>query len=277
MEPVLVADGLSFPECVRWRDGEIWFVDATRLRKVDAEGTVHTVAELPVKLVLGLAFLPDGDAVVGDFVGRQLFRVTADGQVSTWQDLSEHFANPTNETVITAGGHAYTGSTGFNIFAGEEPTPSRLAHTTPDGQVRPTGTGVLFPNGLVISPDGQRLYVAESFGKRITVFDIAEDGELVDGRLFADLSDRDADHPDGMSLAPDGSLWYADPMKGVVVRVAEGGEELARVSVPQAHPTSCQVMGEQGDQLLVTATPAMANPEFSFGTEATLWRVDVGG
>lgn len=276
MEPTLVADGLSFPECVRWHDGEIWFVDATRLRKVDAAGTVHTVAELPAKLVLGLAFLPGGDAVVGDFVGRRLFRVTGDGQVSEWHDLSGHFANPTNETVVTADGHAYVGSTGFNIFAGEAPTASQLAHITPAGTVTPTGEGVLFPNGLVISPDGARLHVAESFGKRISTFDIAPDGELVNHRLFADLADRDADHPDGMSLARDGSLWYADPMQGVVVRVAEGGEELDRVSVPQAHPTSCQVAGEQGDQLLVTATPAMANPEFEFGTEATLWRLDVG-
>lgn len=276
MEPTLVAGGLSFPECVRWRDGEIWFVDATRLRAIGADGRVRTVAELPAKLVLGLAFLPDGDAVVGDFVGRRLFRVTAEGQVSDWHDLSGHFAHPMNETVVTADGHAYVGSTGFNIFAGEQPGPSRLAHISPDGAVRPTGSDVMFPNGLVISPDGRRLHVAESFGHRISTFDVAEDGELVNGRLFANLAGSDADHPDGISLAADGSIWYADPMNGVVVRVAEGGEELARVSVPQAHPTSCQVAGETGEHLLVTATPAMANPEFSFGGEATLWRLDVG-
>lgn len=273
MTPELITDGLSFPECVRWRDGEIWFVDATRLRKVTADGTVQTVAELPAKLVLGLSFLPDGDAVVGDFVGRRLFRVTPDGAVSAWHDLSEHFANPTNETVVSAEGHAYTGSTGFNIFAGEQPTGSRLAHIRPDGSIAPTGEDVLFPNGLAISADGRRLHVAESFGHRITTFDIDADGELVDGRVFADLSTSDADHPDGISIAADGSIWYADPMHGVVVRVAEGGEELARVSVPQAHPTSCQVAG---DQLLVTATPVMANPELVFGDEATLWRLDVG-
>jgi sugar lactone lactonase YvrE len=258
---------------VRWRDGEVWFVDTPHLKAISTEGEVRSVAELPAKLVLGLTFDAKGNAYFGDSLARRIHRVDPDGNVEVAADLSEVFPFPTNEVLATSDGTLYVGSMGFDILNHGAPAHSRLARVTPEGEISLVGAEVLFPNGMALGPDGTTLLVAESFAGKITEFRIADDGDLVDARTFADVSGADANHPDGIAIDPAGGVWYADPMKGVVVLVADGGEELRRVSVPIKHPTSVGVGGKDSDLLLVTATPAMANAEFKFAGGAALFEL----
>lgn len=44
-----------------------------------------------------------------------------------------------------------------------------------------------FPNGSVITPDGETLIVSKSMGRRLTAFTVAEDGSLSQRRVWADL------------------------------------------------------------------------------------------
>src|SRR5581483_6887789 len=92
-----------------------------------------------------------------------------------------------------------------------------------------------FPNGMVITPDGSTLVIAESVAGRLTAFDIAADGTLSGRRVWADgLA------PDGICIDREGAIWCgagdvrsrtgsgADP-EGAAVRVADGGRILDRV------------------------------------------------
>ena len=89
-----------------------------------------------------------------------------------------------------------------------------------------------FPNGTVITPDGKTLIVGESFGARLTAFDIKEEGRLEGRRVWAKL---EKDVPDGICLDAEGAIWVASPLRNRgVIRVREGGEVTDRIPVEHA-------------------------------------------
>jgi gluconolactonase len=61
------------------------------------------------------------------------------------------------------------------------------------------------PNGLAFSPDGRKLYVDDSERKDIHVYDVARDGSVSNGHLFAKM-DGPGD-PDGMRVDMNGNLY----------------------------------------------------------------------
>jgi sugar lactone lactonase YvrE len=130
--------------------------------------------------------------------------------------------------VVDGNGNAYVGNFGFDIEV-EKPVPveSTMAIVTSDGRVEPAADGLLFPNGTVITPDAQTLVVAETYGARLTAFDIQPDGALANRRVFADLSPN---IPDGICLDSEGAIWVADPRGGECFRVLEGGKVTDRIS-----------------------------------------------
>jgi sugar lactone lactonase YvrE len=90
----------------------------------------------------------------------------------------------------------------------------------PDGSASVAASDLMFPNGVVITPDGRTLIVAETFGRCLTAFDVAPDATLSRSRVFAGLPDR---APDGICLDQAGAVWVADALGKACVRVLEGG------------------------------------------------------
>ncbi len=79
---------------------------------------------------------------------------------------------------------------------------------------------------MVVTPDNATLIIAESYGKRLTAFDIATDGSLSNRRVWADL---DVGAPDGICLDAENAVWYADVPNKRCVR--EGGETLQTIDL----------------------------------------------
>ncbi len=67
---------------------------------------------------------------------------------------------------------------------------SGIVLLTPDGSVRQVADSIAFPNGMAITPDNLNLIIAESYGKKLSVFDIAADGGLPNRGVWADLGGR---------------------------------------------------------------------------------------
>src|SRR3989442_11545069 len=96
----------------------------------------------------------------------------------------------------TVGATRSSTTSGFD-FPGGEFAPGIVALVTPDGSARQVADGVAFPNGMVVTPDNSTLIVAESYGNKLTAFDIAADGGLSNRRTWADLP---GGAPDGICL-----------------------------------------------------------------------------
>src|SRR5436309_8439636 len=81
---------------------------------------------------------------------------------------------------------------------------------------------------MAVTPDNSTLICAESYGRKLTAFDIAPDGSLSDGRVWADLGDG---VPDGICIDAEGAVWYGDVPNRRCVRVREGGEVLETIEL----------------------------------------------
>jgi sugar lactone lactonase YvrE len=252
----VLLDGLAFPEGPRWRDGKLWFSDMHdhRVLTVDPNGRAEHVVEVPAQ-PSGLGWLPDGRLLVVSMTDRKLMRLEGE-RLRLHADLSELASFHLNDMVVDARGRAYVGNFGFDLIAQAAPSPAELILVTPDGGARVVAEKLDFPNGSVITPDGRTLIVAESFGARLTAFDIAEDGSLAGRRVWAQLEGA---VPDGICLDAEGAVWLASPPFQQVLRVREGGEVVERIDTGQ-QAIACMLGGPERRTLFVLTAPGI-DPE----------------
>jgi sugar lactone lactonase YvrE len=224
----VLMDGIVFGESPRWRDGRLWVSDwgAGRVLSVAADRKVRVEAEVS-SFPLCIDFLPDGRLLLVSSATRQLLRRESDGSLVQHADLAPVSLKPWNDIVVDASGNAYVNSIGFD-FPGEQFAPGIVVLVTADGKVRQVADRLAFPNGMAITQGGSTLIVAESYGDKLTAYDIADDGTLSGRRVWAATP---GDHPDGICLDATGAVWYADVGNRHCVRVREGGEVLATVDL----------------------------------------------
>jgi len=222
----VLMEGIMLGESPRWHDGRLWFSDwgAHQVIALGPGGGHEVVATVP-SIPMCIDFLPDGRLLIVDSARRRLLRREPDGSLVQHADLSGVSQKPWNDIVADDRGNAYVNTIGFD-FPGGEFAPGLIVLATPDGNVREVADGLAFPNGMAITPDGGTLVVAESYGNRLTAYDIRSNGSLAGRRVWADTP---GDHPDGICMDADGAVWYADVGNRHCVRVREGGEVLATV------------------------------------------------
>ncbi len=250
--PETIVDGLVFPECPRWRDGTLYFSDmhdGVVWKVVPGEAAVR-VADVP-SLPAGLGFAPDGSLRIVSMLDRRLLRLTPDG-LATVADLSAFASHFTNDMVIDDAGRAYIGNFGFDLNHGESPRSTVLLCVAPGGEIRAVADDVLFPNGMVITPDGKTLILAETFGFRLTSFDIQPDGGLANRRVFAPLGRV---NPDGICLDAEGAVWVTCPGANQAIRVREGGEIAQTIPLPGRDSFACMLGGEDRRTLYICTAP----------------------
>lgn len=216
LESTLLADGFTYGEGPRWRDGRLWFSDmhADAVRTLDADGTAGVGASFPHPS--GLGWTPDGDLLVTCLEHAVLHRITADGpQVHC--DLTE-IGPSLNDMVALPDGRVYVD---VYLKRGGGPPPGVLVLVRPDGTAQVVAEGLATPNGLAVTDGGRTLVASETFGNRLSAWTIQADGSLADQRVFADLGAR---HPDGICVDVEGGVWVGCFLSGEFVRVLEGGE-----------------------------------------------------
>ena len=254
----IVLDGLAFPEGPRWREDRLYFSDQhdRRIVAMTPEGKSETVAEVPQQ-PSGLGWLPDGRMLIVSMLDRRVLRREPDGSLVEHADLSTLAPGCTNDMVVDTAGRAYVGNFGFDMYAGATPSLTCLIAVEPDGTARVVAEDIRFPNGTVITPEGRTLLLGESMGACVTAFDIADDGSLVNRRLFAKL---DGVTVDGMCLDAEGAVWTACPLTGRCLRIAEGGEVLDEVKGTHPGTFAC-VLGGADRRTLYLCTAPTHEPE----------------
>jgi sugar lactone lactonase YvrE len=259
LEPRTLLGGITFGESPRWHDDRLWFSDwgTQEVVAVDLEGEREVIVGVPSS-PFSIDWLPDGRPLIVSGPEGILLRREPDGSLVTHADLSSLSDHPWNEIVVDGRGNAYVNDIGF-AFPGGEFAPGTIALLTPDGSVRQVADGVAFPNGMAVTPDNSTLIVAESYGNKLTAFDIAEDGGLSNRRVWADLG---VGVPDGICLDAEGAVWYADVPNKRCARVTEGGEVLQTIELDLGC-FACMLGGEERRTLFIVAqewggTEAMA-------------------
>lgn len=282
-----VLSGMSYLECPRWHEGRIWAADFYTHQVVSAaeDGSdLRVEADVPQQ-PSGIDWLPDGRLLVVSMRDGKLLRREADGSMVEHADLSSYVTGHPNDLVVDAEGRAFVGNFGFDLMAGAPIAPTVLLRVDPDGSVTEVADDLWFPNGSVITDDGT-LLVDETFGNRVTAFDIAADGSLANRRVWAKFGEPPTSTdigeaipqlvvaPDGCGLDAEGALWIADATNGRVIRVREGGEILEEVH-PGTGVFACMLGGTDGTTLYMCCAPDFDEHARSAAREAELRAVTV--
>ncbi len=277
----VLAEGLYFGEGPRWHGGRLWFSDFHdhAVKSVAAEGAIRTELEIDDQ-PSGLGWLPDGRLLVVAMHRRQVLRVDPDG-VNVHADLSAVAAYHANDMVVDGRGRAYVGNFGFALdealkergvegVIADHPT-ARLARVDADGRVHVATADLHFPNGMVITPDGRTLIVAETLAMRLSAFDVAPDGALSNRRVWATLGMR---APDGICLDAEGHVWIANAIAPECVCVAEGGHIVATVETSQPC-FACMLGGDDRRTLFTLTAPSSVADVVSSARRGRIERAQV--
>ncbi|HKE32446.1 MAG TPA: SMP-30/gluconolactonase/LRE family protein [Candidatus Angelobacter sp.] len=249
-EVQILMSGLAFVESPRWHEDRLWFSDwvARELIAVDLEGQSEVVIRMP-SFPFSIDWLSDGRLLVVSGREGLLLRREPGGALLTHANLTGLSDKGWNEIVVDGRGNAYINGGGFDLMAGEKFAPGMIALVSPNGSARQVADGIAFPNGMVVTPDNKTLIVAESYGKRLTAFDIDGDGSLSNRRVWADLGDG---VPDGICLDAEGAVWYADVPNKRCARVRQGGEILQTICLDRGC-FACMLGGADKRTLFIMA------------------------
>lgn len=291
VELELVADGLSFVEAPRWRDGRLYVSDffTHRVVSLGLDGSLEEVCEVPGR-PSGSGFLPDGSLLVVSMLDRRVLRLV-DGRLVEHADLSGLAPYHLNDMLVDGAGRAYVGNFGWDRNADPRVQATVLLLVEPDGSARVAADGLVFPNGMALSADGRTLIVAETYASRISAFDVAPDGSLAGRRVWAGLADRPPATtfpdvftsglplPDGIALDAEGALWVADAAGRGATRMAEGGEVLERIPTGELTVYAVGFAGDDRRTLVLCAAPPFLEVDHTVERRGRVLtcRVDVPG
>src|SRR5689334_11215748 len=277
-----IVTGMSYLEGPRWHDRRIWFSDFYTCRVYSAaeDGSdIRTEAEV-AQQPSGLGWLPDGRLLIVSMRDGRLLRRVADGTLVCHADLSGYINGHLNDMVVDTHGRVFVGEFGFDLMGGADFKPASLLSVDPDGTITKAAGDMWFPNGSVITEDGT-LLVDETFGNRVTAFDITEDGTLANRRTWAKFGELPSDSelgkllaqvvvaPDGCGLDADGALWIADGLNGRVIRVRQGGEIIDEIPTGTG-VFACMLGGSDGRTLFICTAPDFQEEARKNAREATL-------
>ena len=144
------------------------------------------------------------------------------------------------------------------VWAARDATGSAPASASPPGSVcfmdqdgvgRRVAEGLVFPNGLALTPDWSELVVGETGTGRILAYPILAPGNLGAARTWCDLGP--AAFPDGMAFDSAGRLVIAGTGSGSLF-VADPGTPTERVAMTDVDVTNLCFGGTDGRTLYVT-------------------------
>ena len=244
------ASGLGFTEAPRWYNNKLYFSDFSQqvVRSIDLDGNIEIIANVPHQ-PSGLGWLPDGRMLVVSMSNHKVLVQGANGALDEYADLSQIATGVCNDMIVDKYGRAYVGNFGGSGLSLESTVAAKLAMIDSDGNVSVAAENLNFPNGAVISPDGNTLIIAETFGKCLTAFNIANDGSLNNRRVWANIAPA---HPDGICLDSEGGIWVAT-VYNEVIRVLEDGEITDRITTPHGC-YACTLGGLDGKRLYLCVT-----------------------
>ncbi len=153
-----------------------------------------------------------------------------------------------NDAAVDPAGRVWVGS----MHTGETQPLGELYRLDPGGKLTPVLRDVTVSNGIAWSPDGARMYYADSPTRQLDMFDyVPATGEVFNRRVFADLSGAEG-FPDGLTVDADGCVWVAMFGGGALRRFTPHGQQDAVLPLPVSKPTSCAFGGPHMSELYVT-------------------------
>ena len=240
---LVAASGLHRPECVlATADGSLYSADwrggvAISRPGGDGEVTVGQIAPDRPARPNGIALRADGGFLFAD-LGESLggiYTLSRGGAIAPLITHADGAALPPSNFVCEdAAGRIW-----FTVSTRLVPRWKAWRADVADGFIgvhdargtRIVADGLGYTNEIAFSPDGQFVYVNETYGQRVSRFRLHADASLGPKELVADLGA--GNFPDGLTFDAEGNLWVTCIVSNRVIVIRPDG--------------SCQIVLDGGD------------------------------
>lgn len=272
----------------QWSEGPVWIKDGGYLLFTDVPGnTIYKFEEgegittwmtpsghadpkpsyTSSQGANGLYPLDDEHIILPDHGSRTLYKLNLKTKVKTV--LADQFEgkrfNSPNDAVVSKAGIIYFTDPPYGLQKQDESEAKELSYNGvyalyPDGAIALVDDKLTRPNGIILSPDEQTLYVANSDANdaKWMAYTLDENGLPDDRReilnVTADVKAGEKGLPDGMAIDSKGNLFATGP--GGVLIISPEGERLGLIRTGTAI-ANC-AFGDDGHTLYMTSHTFLA-------------------
>jgi len=252
----LLAGGFKFTEGPAVdADGNVFFTDQPndRIMKWSVEGELSEFKK-PAGRSNGLYFDQNGNLLACADEKNQLWSIDPQGRVTVLiEKFGGHLLNGPNDLWIHPTGGLYFTDPFYrrNYWnRGEaEQDGQHVYYLAPNRKdARRVATDLSQPNGIVGTPDGNRLYVADIGAGKTYRYDIQPDGSLTKKKLFVEMGS------DGMTIDNEGNIYLTG--KGVTV-FNSNGERIDQIKIEEGWTANVCFGGKDRRTLFITAMDSL--------------------
>jgi gluconolactonase len=259
--------------------GNLYFTNDNRIRRRDASGKVQVFRD-PSNEANGLLFDLQGRLVICESATRRITRIEPDGTTTVLADRYQSMKfNSPNDLTIDSKGRIYFSDPRYGSRDGMEMRDERGGLV--EGVYRIDAPGKITriithevdrPNGVLVSPGDEYLYVADNNNNNLGAarilwrFLLRPDGTTDPNSRKVIFDWRDGRGPDGVKVDSDGRLYVAAGLnqshppyesaakfKGGVYILSPAGKLLDFVAIPVDEVTNCAFGGPDRKTLYITA------------------------
>jgi gluconolactonase len=239
------------------KKGNVYFTDQpnNKIWKYSTDGKLSVFMDNAGRSN-GMYFDKKGNLVTCADEKNELWRISPKGKVTVlMRDLNGHKLNGPNDLWIHPQGRIYFTDPYYQRGYWERKSPDTALggekiYYLPAGKAQPVlaNDQIKKPNGIVGTPDGKLLYVADIGDRKVLRYNINADGSLSNRMVFAE------NLTDGMTLDEQGNLYLAG--NGVTVFNKEG-KKIQQISIPSRWTANVCFGGKDRNLLFITASESV--------------------
>ena len=234
-------------------DGNVYFTDQPndRIMKWSAADGKITVWMQPAGRSNGLCFDGKGNIIACADAKNELWSISPDKQATVLvKDYKGKLLDGPNDVWVRPDGGIYFTDPYYkrdywNRGPKEQDTEG-VYYIPPDRKSLTRVIGdMVRPNGIIGTPDGKTLYVADIDGHKSYSYDIQPDGSLTNKKLFCNLGS------DGMTIDDEGNVYLTG--RGVTV-FDNTGKQVAHIDIQEPWTANVCFGGKDRHTLFITAS-----------------------
>jgi gluconolactonase len=236
--------------------GNVYFTDKpdNRIYKWSVDGTMSLFME-PTRRSNGMFFDRQGNLITCADEQNQLIKIDKDKNITVLvNDFNGKRLNGPNDLWVAPNGGIYFTDPWYKPRDGSRTAPEqeeqRVYYLSPDQKtVTVAAQGLVTPNGIIGTPDGKTLYVADIRDNKTYAYRINDDATLSDRKLFASMDS------DGMTIDSEGNVYLTN--KAGVTVFNSSGTQIANIVIPEPWTANVTFGGKDKKTLFITASKSV--------------------
>jgi gluconolactonase len=235
--------------------GNVFFTDQpnNRIMEWSVDGKLSTFMK-PAGRANGMYFDPKGNLLACADEKTELWSIAPDGKVTVLvKDYQGKMLNGPNDVWAQPGGGIYFTDPFYKRpWWKHDQMPQdgqHVYHLSADGQqLRRVTQDLTQPNGIIGTPDGRTLFVADIGAHKTYRYDIQKDGSLANKKLFCEMGS------DGMTMDGNGNIYLTG--RGVTV-FDKSGQQIDHIDVAESWTANVSFGGSDRQTLFITASKGL--------------------